>query len=181
MQGMLRKYLSGSVADLRDSNSGSIRRKPASLLFGLPVFVGGLALWMNWGSTLLPSTLLPGASVTTGALMGLVALMFNRVKDAVATPRPLSGYDPAYQAGITFSSVLYAAQTSLLLVGVLLSLSVYEGAVFLRVGWAIVFALFVHLGVKLFFVLRGMKYQVARLLGSRAVPPDRSHLRRIAG
>jgi len=90
------------------SRDGGYRLRPLSALLALPpVFaIGG---WF-FTSGLTAASLLPGAAVLTGVLFGLLSLLFNRIKDAVAVPKPDVGDDPAYGAHVTFLSTAYAVE-----------------------------------------------------------------------
>ncbi|MFI5434781.1 hypothetical protein G8767_25495 [Rhodococcus sp. IC4_135] len=171
IQDLFRKYLAGAVVDLRDGNTGGLRTRPTAMLFLLPIVIG-VGGWFTHVTDIAPAALLPGAAITTGALLGLLSLTFNRVKDAAASPRPIVGIDPAYQAGVLFSSILYSAQVALTLSGLLLVLLLVDSEVGLRIGVAVALALFAHLGVRIALVLQSLKLQARQMLGSRSTPPD---------
>lgn len=172
IQVLLAKYLPGSVIDLRNGSTGELRRAAASVLFGVPLVIGGLAWWFG-GSFAAPSSLLPGASLITGALLGLLTLMFNRLKDVAAKVRPDVGPDPAYQAYLVFRSVLYTAQVSLSASGILLVMTLVSVDRIERLGVAVAVTLLVHIGIKIAFVLHGLRYQAESVIGNRKHPATR--------
>lgn len=159
---------SGALVELR-SIDGGYRPRPLAVLLGVPLLMGAGSWYFSSGIE--PASLLPGASVLTGVLFGLLSLLFNRLKDAVAVPRPDVGADPAYGAHVTFCATAYAAKLSLLITGLLLALVVLPPGGLTRVGVALVIGLFAHLGIKSLFILRLLQAQAREVIGVRRTRP----------
>lgn len=159
-----------ALIDLRHQGTGQVRRGYLTLLIVLPLLTGTLA-FVFWRDALEPAKWFPAAAIFAGALMGTVSLLFGRVKDAVAAPRLEVGRDPVYQATVVFRSALYCAEVALAINAVLLAITVMPAGKITQVGGCVALALFAHLGIKVTFLLVGLRAQMFAAAGSRAQRP----------
>lgn len=166
----LRNLSEDFLIDLRDQRTTKVRRGLVSLLVGIPLAITALAL-VFLRDDLNPTAWFPAAAIFAGALMGTVSLLYGRVKDAAAAPRPEVGRDPVYQASVVFRTALFAAETALLINAVLLIVTVVPVALVSQLGGSVVLGLFAHLGLRVARLLLGLRAQMFATAGSRAQRP----------
>lgn len=167
---LLRNLRSDAIVDSRFATTGSVR--VGAVLAGLLIPAGvGIATFVFWRDELSASTLFPAAAIFAGALTGTASMLFTRVKDLAAKPRPEVGRDPVLQAAVVFRSALYCAEVALLLNAVLVVATIVPagtGAVTLT---SVGVALFVYMGMKVAVLLQGLRAQMLDTAGSRAQQP----------
>ncbi|OBB14696.1 hypothetical protein A5761_15350 [Mycolicibacterium setense] len=113
----------------------------------------------------------PAAAIFAGALTGTVSMLFTRVKDLAAKPKPDVGRDPVVQAAVVFRSALYCAQVAFVLNGVLVIATILKEGLGSQILTCIGIALFVHMGMKVLMLLQGLRSQMLDTAGSRAQAP----------
>lgn len=167
---LLRNLASDSVVDSRFATTGSVRL--TSTLVGLTVpLAAGALTFAFWRDELNASTLFPAAAIFAGALTGTASMLFTRVKDLVAKPKPEIGRDPVLQASTVFRSALYCAELALLLNAVLVVACIVPAGTAVKTLTSIAVALFVHMGMKVAMLLQGLRAQMTEIAGSRAQQP----------
>lgn len=159
-----------ALVDLRSATSGDLRRGMVVAAVSLPLAAGGTA-FAFWRDALEPTHLFPGAAIFAGALMGTASMLFTRVKDLSAKPRPEVGRDPVYQASVVFRSALYCAEIALFLNAVLVAAAVVPTGTASQILVSIAIALFVHMGMKVVLLLQGLRAQMFDAAGSRTQRP----------
>lgn len=164
----VRRAFSNGLVDCRDANSGDVRLVLVTSYVVIPLGVGALVGWRAHHA-LDFAALFPAAALMAGMLMGAVSLLFGRVKDLVASGRPAVGRDPVYFAMVAFRTATWCVQVALVLNLVLLMSLVIPGLTRVLLGVAV--GLMIHLGMKIWNLVRGMGAQAAGIAGSRAVPP----------
>lgn len=166
---LLRNLRDDAVVDYR-SATGDLRHGLVATGVVLPVGAGAAAFFF-WRDGLSATSLFPAAAIFAGALMGTASMLFTRVKDLAAKPRPDVGRDPVYQASIVFRSALYCAEVALLLNAVLVVASIAPKGVGPKVLVAAAVTLFVHMGMKVAMLLQGLRAQMFDTAGSRTQRP----------
>lgn len=122
--------------------------------------------------------LLSGASLISGVLLALCTLSFNRVKDLAGDQAVWQGTDPMRPAYRFARNTLSAAYVSVFVSGLLITqLMVTEGWP-ARSLLALTIALVAHLGVRIWFLLSGIRQQVESVAGQRSA--ERPKLRHIS-
>jgi hypothetical protein len=122
--------------------------------------------------------LLSGASIVSGVLLALCTLSFNRVKDLAGDHTVWEGIDPMRAAYRFARNTLSAAYVSVFVSGLLIT------QLFVTMGWparillALTIALVTHLGVRIWFLLGGIRHQVESVAGQRSA--ERPKLRKIS-
>lgn len=175
---LLQNLATDAVADTL-SSSGGVRR--GWFLAGLVLPAGiGAATFVFWRESLNATALFPAAAIFAGALMGTASMLFTRVKDLAAKPRPEVGRDPVFQASVVFRSALYCAEVSLLLNAVLVVAAIIPPGTGAQVVMSVAIGLYVHMGMKVAMLLQGLRAQMSDVAGSRTQPPIRPTRRRSA-
>ena len=121
------------------------------------------------------STFLSGAAVFSGVLVALCTLSFNRVKDLAGDKSEgvWQGADPMRAAYRFARNTLSAAYVSVCVTGLLVA------QIFITTGWparamlALTIALVAHLGVRIWFLLGGIRHQVEAVAGQRSAERPR--------
>ncbi|MGP4054145.1 hypothetical protein ACTWP6_04865 [Mycobacterium sp. 4D054] len=125
--------------------------------------------------TIVIGTFLSGAAVFSGVLLALCTLSFNRVKDVAGDKSDgvWQGADPMRAAYRFARNTLSAAYVSVCVTGLLVA------QIFITTGWparvmlALAIALAAHLGVRVWFLLGGIRNQVESLAGQRSAERPR--------
>lgn len=118
---------------------------------------------------------LSGASIVSGVLLALCTISFNRVKDLAADKGRWDGVDPMRAAYRFARNTLSAAYVSVCTTGLLIA------RLFITSGWssrmllALAIGFLVHLGIRIWFLLGGIRHQVESVAGQRSA--ERPHLR----
>lgn len=159
-----------ALIDLRDERTGHVRGGLVLTLTAIPAGMSVLA-FVFWRESLQPATWFPAAAIFAGALMGTVSLLYGRVKDAAALPKPEVGRDPVYQASVVFRTALFSAEVALLINAILLLVTVVPVVGVAQVGACIALGLFAHLGMRVSRLLVGLRAQMFATAGSRAQRP----------
>jgi membrane associated rhomboid family serine protease len=144
----------------------------ALVLVLFPIVLG--VVTFSFGLVVEPQLLLPAATLLTATLMGLVTVMFTRVKDAAGIARPEVGTDPARRSYLAFRSASVAALTALLLAAGCLIL-LYVGPTWefaARLGSAVILGATAHLGGRLVGVIYSLRTEVEEIMGDRVVAPS---------
>ncbi|WP_142305278.1 hypothetical protein [Mycobacterium intracellulare] len=167
---LLSNLTSDAVIDYRSAQTGQYRIASIATAVAIPV-AAGVATFVWWRDSLQASSLFPAAAIFAGALTGTASMLFTRVKDLAAKPRPEIGRDPVYQAAVVFRSALYCAQIALALNAVLVIAVVIPKGTTTAVLVSVGIALFVHMGMKVVVLLQGLRAQMMDTAGSRAQGP----------
>jgi hypothetical protein len=152
---------------LRTLADGSARGIRWAAPVWLPA-VTGIAAW-RLDVVLEPQLLLPAAALTTAALMGLSAITFTRLKDAVAVAKPEVGVDPATTAYSLFRRVNRAAVEALILGGICV-LGMALGPRWQWLTSALLLAGLAYVGIRLLGVLWTLRQEAEHVVGDRYVP-----------
>ncbi|MBU8824177.1 hypothetical protein [Mycolicibacterium goodii] len=167
---LLRNLHDDALIDYRSAATGEVRR--GLFLIGVTVpIAAGVSAFVFLRDGLAPTSLFPAAAIFAGALMGTASMLFTRVKDLAAKPRPDVGRDPVYQASVVFRSALYCAEIALFLNAVLVAASIIPKGLVAQVLVAVAVALFVHMGLKVAMLLQGLRAQMFDTAGSRTQHP----------
>lgn len=118
---------------------------------------------------------LSGASIVSGVLLALCTLSFNRVKDLAGDKNRWDGVDPMRAAYRFARNTLSAAYISVFVTGLLIAQLFITGGWPARILLAITVGLVTHLGVRIWFLLAGIRQQVETVAGQRSA--ERPHLR----
>ena len=167
---LLSNLTSDALIDSRSAQTGEYRVTSIVIAVAIPVTAGAATfVWSR--DSLQASNLFPAAAIFAGALTGTASMLFTRVKDLAAKPRPEVGRDPVYQASVVFRSALYCAQVALALNAVLVVALVIPKGTTTAVLASVGVALFVHMGIKVVVLLQGLRAQMLDTAGSRAQGP----------
>lgn len=143
----------------------------AVMAYAVPAGVAALVLVKHPTEPIAP--LLSGASIVSGVLLGLCTLSFNRVKDLAGNAGAWFGADPMLAAYRFARNTLSAAYVSVCVSGLLIA------QLFITTGWparallAVTLGLVTHLGVRIWFLLGGIRQQVESVAGQRSAEPPR--------
>jgi hypothetical protein len=138
-----------------------------------PLGVLVVVVWLH--PTIAISAFLSGAAVFSGVLLALCTLSFNRVKDIASDKSDgvWQGADPMRAAYRFARNTLSAAYVSVCVTGLLVT------QIFITTGWparimlALTVALVAHLGVRIWFLLAGIRNQVEAVAGQRSAERPR--------
>jgi hypothetical protein len=118
--------------------------------------------------------LLSGASIVSGVLLGLCTLSFNRVKDLAEDSNTVwFGVDPMRAAYRFARNTLSAAYVSVFVTGLLIAELFVKTGLPARISLAVTIGLVTHLGVRIWFLLSGIRHQVESVAGQRSTEPPR--------
>lgn len=118
---------------------------------------------------------LSGASIVSGVLLALCTLSFNRVKDLAGDKNRWDGTDPMRAAYRFARNTLSAAYLSVFVTGLLITQLFVPGGWPARILLAVTIGLVSHLGVRIWFLLGGIRQQVEAVAGQRSA--EKPHLR----
>lgn len=165
----LQRLWNSQTYGLARSDDGAVRHLALLALFGLPAAAGVCAFLTR--ALVSPAALLPGATMLAATMFVLVTLTFNRVKDSTSVARPEVGPDPVERAYRAFRIAIASASTALVCAGILIAMIVFDTTPILgRLAAALVIAILVHLGVRLWFTLQAVRQQIEMIVEDRAVP-----------
>lgn len=167
---LLNNLQSDALIDYRSADTGALRVTLVAVGVIVPVGAGAAA-FVLWQDSLSATNLFPAAAIFAGALTGTASMLFTRVKDLAAKPRPEVGRDPVLQASVVFRSSLYCAQIALLLNAVLVTAAIMPRGRGAAAVTCVGIALFVHMGMKVLMLLQGLRAQMLDTAGSRAQGP----------